>query len=334
MLLFLDKISRRNKIKAVKSGRPQAKTAILILTVFISAVLTVRSQPFSLTTSSNATSTNTFAVSDHEPVIPLVSFYRVPIGSAIENLGRQADINFIIDQRLSDWWGYTDDFGRDLHNEPIVDIHWTNITARAAFLRLLQDHHLVLLYDPVTSVARVTYPGQTLPQIDTDLFGRDTNVAPLIVFDEVPVTVAVENLARQAGLNYILDPKIGYGQPDRNGRIKPEPVLNLRWENVSAKQALIALCQNGEWTISKDPASPLLLIRAKNHPAHFVDVTLLGNDTVIIPLIEFQDVPFTVGLLNLAKQGHINYLLDPNIGYGTHDKNGDIKRGTHHFLPG
>ena len=37
---------------------------------------------------------------------------------------------------------------------------------------------------------------------------------PQIVFKDVPITTAIENLARQAGINYILDPKIGYGQPD------------------------------------------------------------------------------------------------------------------------
>ena len=38
---------------------------------------------------------------------------------------------------------------------------------------------------------------------------------PLIQFQDVPLTTAIENLARQAGINYLLDPKIGFGQPDR-----------------------------------------------------------------------------------------------------------------------
>ena len=37
-------------------------------------------------------------------------------------------------------------------------------------------------------------------------------VIPLIQFQEVPLTTAIENLARQASLNYILDPKVAYGQ--------------------------------------------------------------------------------------------------------------------------
>ena len=66
---------------------------------------------------------------------------------------------------------------------------------------------------------------------------------PLIQFQDVPITTAIENLARQAGINYLIDPKIGYGQPDQNGQIKAEPTLSIRWENVTAEQALMALRQ-------------------------------------------------------------------------------------------
>ena len=46
---------------------------------------------------------------------------------------------------------------------------------------------------------------------------------PLIQFSDVPITTAIENLARQAAINYMLDPKIGYGQPDQTGQLKAEP---------------------------------------------------------------------------------------------------------------
>jgi type II secretory pathway component GspD/PulD (secretin) len=65
-----------------------------------------------------------------------------------------------------------------------------------------------------------------------------------IQFQDVPITTAIESLTRLAGINYLLDPKIGYGQPDQNGQIKPEPTLSIRWENVTAQQALLALLDN------------------------------------------------------------------------------------------
>ena len=67
---------------------------------------------------------------------------------------------------------------------------------------------------------------------------------PLIQFSDVPITVAIENLARQAGINYMLDPKIGYGQADQNGQVKAEPQMSIRWENITAQSALLALLDN------------------------------------------------------------------------------------------
>lgn len=64
---------------------------------------------------------------------------------------------------------------------------------------------------------------------------------PLIEFREVMLTTAIENLARQAGINYILDPKVGFGQPDERGQVKAQPNISIRWENLTAEQALNAL---------------------------------------------------------------------------------------------
>jgi type II secretory pathway component GspD/PulD (secretin) len=86
----------------------------------------------------------------------------------------------------------------------------------------------------------------------------------LIQFQDVPITTAIENLARQAGINYLIDPKIGYGQPDQNGQIKPEPTLSIRWENVTAGQALMALLDNYGLQLSEDRKTQIARITAKD----------------------------------------------------------------------
>jgi type II secretory pathway component GspD/PulD (secretin) len=95
---------------------------------------------------------------------------------------------------------------------------------------------------------------------------------PLIQFSDVPITVAIEHLARQAGINYMLDPKIGYGQADQNGQLKNEPTLSIRLENITAENALVALLDNYSLQMvvdkrtgidritTKDPAAPPPLI--------------------------------------------------------------------------
>ena len=109
-----------------------------------------------------------------------------------------------------------------------------------------------------------------LPALASDATAVDTNAAPspetipLIQFQDVPLTVAIENLARQAGINYLLDPKIGFGQPDQNGQIKAEPTLSIRWENVTAEQALLALLNNYELQLVRDPKTGIGRITMKD----------------------------------------------------------------------
>jgi type II secretory pathway component GspD/PulD (secretin) len=98
----------------------------------------------------------------------------------------------------------------------------------------------------------------------------DTNAAivpvatiPLIQFQDVPITTAIENLARQAGINYLLDPQINYGQPDDKGQIRPEPTLSIRWENVTAEQALLALLDNYDLQLIQDTRTKIGRITIK-----------------------------------------------------------------------
>ena len=84
-----------------------------------------------------------------------------------------------------------------------------------------------------------------------------------IQFQDVPITAAIEGLARKAGINYLLDPKIGYGQLDQNGQPKPEPILSLRWENVTARQALLALLDNYGLQLVENPKTGIDRITTK-----------------------------------------------------------------------
>ena len=90
---------------------------------------------------------------------------------------------------------------------------------------------------------------------------------PLIQFQDVPITTAIENLARQAGINYLLDPKIGYGQPDQNGQVKAEPTLSIRWENITAEHALMALLDNYGLQLVEDPKTEIARITIKDPSA-------------------------------------------------------------------
>ena len=92
-------------------------------------------------------------------------------------------------------------------------------------------------------------------------------IIPLIVMDEVPLTDAIKNLARQAGLNYMLDPKINYGGVDAQGQPKVQPNISLRWENLTADQALTAVLKTYDLVIQDDPKTHIALITRKDPAA-------------------------------------------------------------------
>jgi type II secretory pathway component GspD/PulD (secretin) len=129
---------------------------------------------------------------------------------------------------------------------------------------------------PATSPAPIADGTVAAAPVDTNAalaaFG-DTNAAPvaptipLIQFQDVPLTVAIENLARQANINYLLDPKIGYGQPDQNGQVKAEPTLSIRWENVTAEQALLALLNNYDLQLVRDAKTGIGRVTMKDPTA-------------------------------------------------------------------
>ncbi len=85
--------------------------------------------------------------------------------------------------------------------------------------------------------------------------------------DDVPLTDGIRNLARQAGLNYILDPKIGFGQPGPDGKPIPQPSVSIRWENVTAEQALNALLSTYSLQLIEDSKSKIARITIKDPAA-------------------------------------------------------------------
>jgi type II secretory pathway component GspD/PulD (secretin) len=90
---------------------------------------------------------------------------------------------------------------------------------------------------------------------------------PLIQFQDVPLTTAIDNLARQASINYILDPKVGYGQPDERGQLRGQPNISIRWENLTAEQALNALITTYGLQLVQDPKTKIARVTVKDPAA-------------------------------------------------------------------
>jgi len=98
-------------------------------------------------------------------------------------------------------------------------------------------------------------------------------IIPLIVMDEVPLSDAITNLARQAGLSYVLDPQINFGPPGADGQPAPEPLVSLGWTNLTAAEALSGLLDN--YNLQLIPGSKTgiarIAMRAPAGPRRYVD---------------------------------------------------------------
>ena len=128
----------------------------------------------------------------------------------------------------------------------------TATTNQAAALADVPTNTPIAEAAPAAAPAAVPAPGGTIP---------------LIQFVDAPLTAVIENLARQAGMNYILDPKVSFGQPGPDGKILPQPTISIRWENLTAEQALYALLNNYDLTINEDPRTKIARIAPKDPAA-------------------------------------------------------------------
>jgi type II secretory pathway component GspD/PulD (secretin) len=115
-----------------------------------------------------------------------------------------------------------------------------------------------------TKEAPATAPGAPT---ETPAGPDGTEVVPLIVIDDVPLTDAIRNLARQSGLNFQFDPRVTAPTLGPDGKPLPLPSVSFRWENVSAHDALVALLDNYNLVLLKDPQSRISKITVKDPKA-------------------------------------------------------------------
>ena len=90
--------------------------------------------------------------------------------------------------------------------------------------------------------------------------------AGTINIPEAPLTDVVSTLARQANINFQFDPKVTGGVgPD--GKPMPQPIVSIRWENVTALQALEALLNNHNLVLVQDQKTKIARITSKDPAA-------------------------------------------------------------------
>jgi len=112
-------------------------------------------------------------------ILPLVQFENAPLVDVIKTLARQANLNIIIDPKVT----AVDETGRSIH--PPVSIRMENVTAQNVLEAVLNNNNLRLERDPTTKVSRVGFNDPT-PE------GRDIESMPPVVVKTVPESGAKE----------------------------------------------------------------------------------------------------------------------------------------------
>ncbi|MDB6056190.1 MAG: type and secretion system protein [Verrucomicrobiales bacterium] len=90
-------------------------------------------------------------------------------------------------------------------------------------------------------------------------------IAAVIEFNsDTTLPQAVQTLARSAGINIQFDPAL-INQVKPDGTPMPPPVVNaVRWENITAKQALNALLENYNWRMVQDVSTGISRVTRKD----------------------------------------------------------------------
>jgi hypothetical protein len=159
----------------------------------------------------------------------------------------------------------------------------------------------------------------------TALAEQETDAAksniPLIVMDDVPLADAIKNLARQAGINYIFDPRLSADFNGADGELARESHVTVRWENVTAKGGLTRLLEERGIRLVEDPDSKISrFTRSKAAPrASGLELeagarkVAVNETNVVVPLIVMDEVPLEVAIQLLARQAKLKVDFEPGL---------------------
>lgn len=188
--------------------------------------------------------------------VPTINFQTVPIPTAIQNLAQMANINFIIDPKLFVAADGT------MKPEPSLTLHWQNYTAANALARLVAENHLLMVTNAFTTVVLITETNHVRNPVDTKLFDSDTNEPiPLIYFGDAPLDQVLTKLIKQTSFKVVLDPKLSDEAMMKPPDFKMMPQVSVRWKNLTARQAMVQLCEVYELIIVKGSSPDTVLIK-------------------------------------------------------------------------
>jgi type II secretory pathway component HofQ len=118
----------------------------------------------------------------------------------------------------------------------------------------------VVIFLGVTTAANsqdIRMSNQVANVVDASLLGSDTNdVAITIQFMDLPLDRVLKSLIKQGHINVVLDPI--------DHTVHNAPLVSFHWENITIRQAIVALCKHYDLVIVKDSGTGVVRIKPKD----------------------------------------------------------------------
>ncbi len=130
---------------------------------------------------------------------------------------------------------------------------------------------------------------------------------------------AIERLAGESGINYIVSPKVSS---------EGVPLLNFKWTNIAARAALERVLKEHDLALIENPATTVARIEPAALNGKPVDPDLVGNDTNIVnsdfkstegspntngvvPVIMMTEAPLNQAVDLLSRESQLSVSFDP-----------------------
>jgi len=140
------------------------------------------------------------------------------------------------------------------------------------------------------------------PAISQESAGTN-KVIPLIVMDDVKLQDAIRNLARMAGINYILDPKISFSG-----------VVSGRWEKLTAEQALEKLLDERKLKVTPNPATSVARVTSSNTVTKPVTLSQVEKNTNnIVPIFVVDEARLDDTVRRLGAMANLKISFEPDL---------------------
>lgn len=150
------------------------------------------------------------------------------------------------------------------------------------------------------------------------------DIVPRIELSNVPLIDAIKNLARQSGINYIVDPHLA-GSEFGPGRLVRSPAITVRWTNMTSQAALSMLLEAHQLVMVTNPATTITRIAPANLRVKPVEANQVGtNSSNTIPLLVVDSMPLTEAINRVAQAAGLTVSLDSEASAPAIDPQGTV----------